>query len=163
MSGYGDNGVGQVGTPPRPLAFATLVTSQAVGTVVIRQGMFAVLALWCASASAETMYRCVGKSGAVAYQDYPCDSKSKMTGAAEFKPEYVPKYRPPQRVQQQAAPTTLTFGPYFVARCACSALRLEHQRHPLAVCGNQLAASQPPSLPIVYEIEVHSGPPVNRP
>jgi len=83
-----------------------------------------VLALWCASASAETMFRCVGKSGAVAYQDYPCDAKSKMTGAAEFKPEYVPRYQSPQRAnqsqrqQQTASGATLHNLPVNDDECA---------------------------------------------
>ena len=36
------------------------------------------------------MYRCVGKGGAVSYQDYSCDKGTKTTAAAEFTPEPVP-------------------------------------------------------------------------
>jgi hypothetical protein len=36
------------------------------------------------------MYRCVGKGGAVSYQDYSCDKATKTTAAAEFTPEPVP-------------------------------------------------------------------------
>ena len=31
-------------------------------------------------ARADIMYRCVGKGGAVSYQDYPCDKGSKVAG-----------------------------------------------------------------------------------
>lgn len=65
--------------------------------------LFSALAIASASANAETMYRCVGKGGAVAYQDYPCDKAAKQTGVAEFTPERVPAYRPPVRnIPQQA-------------------------------------------------------------
>jgi hypothetical protein len=60
--------------------------------------MTLMLLLLSGTAHAETMYRCVGKGGAVSYQDYPCEKGAKMTGAVEFMPERVPAYRPPQQI-----------------------------------------------------------------
>jgi hypothetical protein len=48
--------------------------------------MIFALLLFSGAAHAEVMYRCVGKGGAVSYQ-------------AEFTPERVPIYRPPQHQQ----------------------------------------------------------------
>lgn len=46
------------------------------------------------AAYADTLYRCVDKGGAVAYQDHPCGAKSTQTRTAEFTPERVPVYKP---------------------------------------------------------------------
>ncbi|GAB3094284.1 DUF4124 domain-containing protein [Lysobacter terrae] len=48
-------------------------------------------------AHADTMYRCVDKSGGVAYQDHPCGSEATQTRTVEFTPERVPVYRPPKQ------------------------------------------------------------------
>jgi hypothetical protein len=63
--------------------------------------MILAVLLFSGAAHAEVMYRCVGKSGAVSYQDYPCAKGAKTTVAAEFTPEPVPAYRPPQHQQSQ--------------------------------------------------------------
>lgn len=48
-----------------------------------------------AEALAETMYKCLEKSGAVAYQDRPCDAGSRALTTTEFTPERVPGHHPP--------------------------------------------------------------------
>lgn len=65
----------------------------------------AALLLLSATAQAETMYRCVAKSGAVAYQDYPCGSNARQTGVAVFTPDPVPAYRPPARSASRSTGT----------------------------------------------------------
>jgi hypothetical protein len=65
--------------------------------------MILAVLLFSGAVHAEVMYRCVGKGGAVSYQDYPCDKGARTTAAAEFTPEPVPAYRPPQRQQTNHA------------------------------------------------------------
>ena len=57
---------------------------------------------------ADTLYRCVGKGGAVAYQAQACGEQAKQTGTVEFTPERVPAYRPLPASRSSSNPSTRT-------------------------------------------------------
>jgi hypothetical protein len=58
--------------------------------VVIRQGMVLILLLISGNASAQMVYKCVGKAGAVSYQSAPCPADASQPKAWEATPEPPP-------------------------------------------------------------------------
>ena len=65
--------------------------------------MIVALLLLSGAVRADTLYRCVAKGGAVAYQDRPCVAQTTQTGTAEFTPEKVPVYNSP-KVSRSSTP-----------------------------------------------------------
>lgn len=56
----------------------------------MRQGIVLLAALFFGSASAQQVYKCVGKGGAVSFQSAPCDASQKSVKSWEARPEPPP-------------------------------------------------------------------------
>ena len=52
--------------------------------------MICVLVLLCGTARAETLYKCVGKGGAISYQSHACDPGQRIANTRTYVPETPP-------------------------------------------------------------------------